>query len=367
MPFPLFRRYGYTMEMKCLGCGKDTLRPKWCSKNCTAKDYRETHREEKRAKARQLLIDDPIEERARRARVAREWRAKHPDGSRKFKRNKDGVGILANPDDVIFYGYKPPFRKFKEGFGYEGVLMYSKSEGRVQCHFCGRLFRMLNNGHLGKVHGMTASEYKEKVGLKQSSALMGEETREKLLARPYNPNHMEELKKAQKRRAERIKKGLPDLQSGFKQRLEKKNERGTCPEQLLDRIRDAVKQLGHTPTMEEFVRLNEGKYYGSIRNTYGTWTNAVMKLGLQTHYKKYTKDKLLDAMRNFYVVHHRSPKWSDMERGLLPSSTAYYYHFKGINHARLLANVPLVIANGKRKSEEWMPTETQRQQMLAKI
>lgn len=327
----------------------------------------EEQRQKKNAKARQKLIDDPVGERARRAQIARNWRAAHPDASRKFQRKKNKVGMLANPDDVIFYGYKPPFRKFEGGFGYEGVLMYSKSEGKVQCHLCGGLFRMLNNGHLVKVHGITAAEYKDKVGLNQSSALMGEETREKLLSRPYNPNHMEELRKAQIRRRERIKKGLPDLQSGFKQSLEKKNERGTCPEQLLDRIRDAVKQLGHTPTLEEFLRLNEGKYTGSIRATYGTWTNAMMKLGLQTHHKSYTKEELLEAMRTFYQVNHRSPKWSDMERGLLPSSTAYYNHFKGINHARLLANVPLVIANGKRKSEEWTPTESQRQQMLAKI
>lgn len=273
--------------------------------------------------------------------------------------------MLANPDDVIFYGYKPPFRKLKDGFGYEGVLMYSKSEGKVQCHFCGRLFRALNNGHLKNVHGLTAAEYKEKVGLKPNTALCGEETREKLLKHGHNPNHMEELRKAQEKRRERKAKGLPDLQSGFKMRLEKKNERGTCPDQLLDRIRDAVKRIGRVPTMEEFVRMNEGKFYGSIRNTYGTWTNAVSKLGLETHHKEYTREQLVNALREFHKLHKRTPKWSDMERGILPSANAYYAKFKSLNEARLEAGVPLVIAYGRRR-EEWQPSELERERMLKK-
>lgn len=309
-------------------CGTETTRPKWCSRLCCMRAFNKANRAEKNAKLRQKLIDNPVEERARRAGVARRWRQNNPDGARKAGRKRNGVGMLANPDDVIFYGYKPPFRKFKGGHGYEGVLMYSKLEGKVQCHFCGGLFRMLNNGHLMKVHGITARQYKEKVGLSQQTALCGEETREKLLKRGHNPNNMAELKKAQEIRRERIAKGLPDKQSGFKLSLEKKNIRGTCPDQLLDRIRDAEKKLGRVPTMEEFLRMNEGKYTGSIRETFGSWTAAVAKLGLKTHHKQYTDEELLEAMRNFYRVHQRSPKWSDMERGLLPGSTAYYSHFK---------------------------------------
>ena len=29
-------------------------------------------------------------------------------------------------ENIIFYGYKEPLTKFKEGFGYRGVLSYSK-------------------------------------------------------------------------------------------------------------------------------------------------------------------------------------------------------------------------------------------------
>lgn len=330
-------------------------------------DQKEINRQKRNAKARQRLIDNPVEERAKRARFAREWRKRHPE-NREYNRKRLGTGEMpSSPDDIIFYGYKPPFRKFKGGFGYEGVLMYSKLDQKVQCHFCGRLFRAINNGHLKKVHNLTAREYKEKVGLSQGSALCGEETRKKLLERGHNPRHMEELRKAQEKRRERKKKGLPDLQSGTKLSLEKKNERGTCPEQLLDRIRDAIKKNGGIiPTMEEFVRMNEGKYYGSIRNTYGTWTNAVEKLGHSTHRNVYSEQDLLDSMQTFYRVHKRTPRWSDMKRGLLPSATAYYGKFRSMNNARLKAGVPLLIQYGHR-SEEWVPTSAQREKMLSKI
>lgn len=350
----------------CLECRAPHSRQKYCSKKCSSRFLQKKHRAVRNERARQRLKENPEEERAKRAKAAREWRARHPEKSRKYNRKRLNVGMLANPDDVIFYGYKPPFRKFKDGFGYEGVLMYSKSEGKVQCHLCGGLFRMLNNGHLLKVHGITARQYKEKVGLSQQTALCGEETREKLLKRGHNPKHMEALKRAQRARRARLRKGLPDLQSGFKLSLERKNERGTCPDQLLERIQDAANKLGRVPTGEEFIKMNEGKYMGSIRNTFGTWTNAVAKLGMKTYREIHTRDTLIAAMQNFFQVHKRTPRWSDMERGLLPSASCYYSHFKNINHARLLAKVPLIVAVGRRH-EEWTPTDSERDVMLTKM
>lgn len=351
--------------MKCKQCKKEKAKKKFCSKLCSSRFLQNKHRDTINANARQRLIDNPVQERMKRAAAARVWRAKNKEHVRIEGRKRKDTGLKYDEKDVIFYGYKPPFRKIKDGFGYEGVLLYDKKQGKVQCHFCGLFFRMLNNGHLNKVHGLTARDYKTKVGLSQQSALCGEETRKKLLERGYNPNHMQELRKAQEKRRQRIKKGLPDKQSGFRLSLEKKNERGTCPEQLLERIRDAAKKLGYTPTMEEFRKMNQGKFYGSIRNTYGTWTEAIKKLGMETHHKTYTREQLLDAMRNFYKVHKRTPKWSDMERGLLPSTGPYYRQFKNLNQARLEAGVPLVLVYGKRR-DEWIPTNIERKQMLQK-
>jgi len=326
----------------------------------------EKQRLAKNAKARQKLIDDPIGERARRALLARNWRKNHPDTSRKFNRERKGTGELSDDSKVLFYGYKEPLRKFEGGFGYSGVLRYSKDKDKVECHFCGRLFRAINNGHLMKVHSLTAEEYKEKTGLAQTTALVGEGTRLKLLERGHNPNYLEELKKAQERRRERIAKGLPDKQSGHKLSLERKNQRGTCPDQLLAIIDRTIKSYGRVPTEEEFLSFHSGKYMGSIRNTYGTWTNALAKLNQRPNNVKYTPEYLIEEMQNFYSVHKRTPRYSDMERGLLPPAAPYYARFKHLNDARLRAGIPLIIRYG-RKSEEWMPTPNERTKMLSKI
>jgi hypothetical protein len=296
-----------------------------------------------------LPKEEQVKLRAKRAMFARNWRKNYPEKSRKANREKLGTGLS---DTVIFYGYKEPLVKFENGFGYRGVLSYSKDADKVQCHFCGLLFRSINNGHLDKCHKLTALTYKEKTGLSPTTALVGEGTRKKLIDRGWNPKHMEELKKAQQNRRDRKAKGLPDLQSGKKMSLEIKNKRGTCPDQLLDKIDKTIKSFGRVPTEEEFLTFHQGKFLGSIRNTYGTWTNALAKLGHRPNNLGFTREELLEAMRNFYKVHKRTPRWSDMERGLLPSGNVYYKNFVSLNMAREEAGVPVLIPLGNRKYDE---------------
>lgn len=361
---------------KCLNCGKDFFfifkgygnpsSRKFCERKCSTRFGNKKYRLIRNHRAKQKLIDDPVGERDRRAKAAKKWRANHPEKSRSFNRSRIKTGELPSEDEVLFYGYKEPLRSFKGGYGYQGVLRYNKIKDKVQCHFCGRLFRAINNGHLQKVHGMTAREYKGKTGLAPTTSLVGEATREKLLVRPCNPNHMVELIKANELRKKRKAEGLKDTQSGHIRSLERYNQKGTCPDQLLDMIEKTAKSFGRTPTQEEFLNFHHGKYIGSIRRTYGTWTNALTKLNRRPQMVIKSKEELIKEIKNFYQVNKRTPKWSDFERGLLPSASTFYRNFKSINHARLLAGVPLVIQTGKMR-DEYMPSEEERQRMLEKI
>lgn len=339
--------------MKCLECKNEITghKRKFCSRLCSGRNIQKRHRLTINANARQRLIDNPIEERRKRAENARKWRASHPESSRAISRGIKNTGNMPAPDDVIFYGYKEPLRKFDGGFGYMGVLSYSKEKDKVQCHICGRMFRAINNGHLGKVHKTTALEYKLRVGLSPTASLVGEGTRKKLFERPVNPNRIEELKKVHKKRNAHIKKTGNDPQIHRKLSLEVKNKRGTCPDQLLDKIDKTIKSFGRVPTEEEFKNFHHGKFLGSIRNTYGTWNKALAKLGHKSYSPRYTREDLLEAMRNFFQVHKRTPRWSDMERGLLPSSTSYYNQFKSLNQARQEAKVPVLIPVGRHHEE----------------
>lgn len=360
------------LSKKCIGCGVVFTvnlgrgsQKKFCTRICCTRNINKRHLEKNKAKARQRLIDNPIEERKMRAEQARNWRKNKKDNYLKANRERNGTGELASEDEILFYGYKEPLRKFVGGYGYQGVLRFNKAKDKVQCHFCGRLFRAINNGHLQKIHGLTASLYKEKVGLSPSASLVGESTREKLYNRPYNPDHMVELKKIHENRRKVIKNTGKDPQSHPKLSLEVKNKRGTCPDQLLDIIEKTAKSYGHTPTAEEFLSFHKGKYMGSIRKTYGTWTNALSKLNMRPHMVVKTREELIKEIQNFYQVHKRTPRWTDFERGLLSGSGCFYRKFKSLNEARLLAGVPLIIQTGRMR-EEWKYTDEEKHKMLSK-
>lgn len=81
---------------------------------------------------------------------------------------------------VTLYHYKEPFMKFEGGFGFQGVLLFDGKTDKVQCHLCGNWMDYLPN-HLMREHSMKASAYKDLVGLRQSTALLNEAQREKLI------------------------------------------------------------------------------------------------------------------------------------------------------------------------------------------
>lgn len=44
---------------------------------------------------------------------------------------------------VTLYNYKEPFMKFKEGYGFQGVLLFDGTSDKIQCHFCGNWYDAL--------------------------------------------------------------------------------------------------------------------------------------------------------------------------------------------------------------------------------
>lgn len=65
-------------------------------------------------------------------------------------------------------------------YGKFGVL--SKEEGKVQCHICGKWYRLLGS-HVVQKHKLLADEYREVFGLGYLTGLLGEEYREKCVKR----------------------------------------------------------------------------------------------------------------------------------------------------------------------------------------
>lgn len=254
-------------------------------------------------------------------------------------------------EQTFFYNYKEPLKPIEGGYGYYGTLAYNEVRDKVQCHICGKLFRFINNGHLNKLHNLTAREYKEKFELAKSTALIGEGTREKMIKRPQvldetlkKKRTKEILNIVKKRKKLKLHGGLTKIS------LEDLNKRGMCPAQLLQRIKDLEIKLGHRPSYNEFIEHYKWRYWQPIRRTFGTWENALKKAGYTTYLdeqrEKYSKENLIQYLKDFYKLNKRTPTQSDCKRGILPKHDVYVKNFGNMNNARMLAHVPIIIKVG---------------------
>ncbi len=269
-----------------------------------------------------------------------------------------------NGIDIYYYNYKEPFIKFKGGFGFEGALGYSLDKKKVQCHFCGEFYKSIRSSHIQTCEGVKryekknnvliedTNDYKDIVGLNRTSALIGEETRLKLIQNAIDCNKKlqvskwndkEQKKERGKKLSERNRR-----RTGEKISMEKRNKSGTCPVQLLERIKEVHQALGHTPTKKEFYNFFKGKYLGAIYQVHGSWVEAVKKAGfipvsLSDEHREYeyTNEQLLQALREFYERFGRLSTSSDHTRGLLPSYWTYTNRFGSINNARRQAELPV--------------------------
>jgi uncharacterized protein YaaR (DUF327 family) len=211
---------------------------------------------------------------------------------------------------VKMYNYKEPFMPFREGYGFMGALVFDGSTDKIQCHFCGDWFNQLGN-HLHKEHNMRASEYKSQVGLRQSTALINEVIRSKLIKSGIE--RFSNIRKGTKHTKETKDKISETLKHNV---MEEKNRRGTCPMQLLDRLKVKARELGRTPTYKEVT------FYDALVNTYGSFKEAVITAGLEYRASGVTVTK-------------RSPKFTFEQ--IVNACSEHYIEFKNIPTTKLLA------------------------------
>ncbi len=251
--------------------------------------------------------------------------------------------------ELILGNYKEPLLEVEEGkgFGYYGALRITPSGDGVQCHLCGLAFPHLSF-HLRWAHEITAKEYRKRFKLSYHARLISEKFREAAKQRrlAWQASLTPEARaKMFKELAAAGKKALQD--NGYKkstEALEVKNKKGTCPDQLLVKIKEAADALGHQPSFAEFNKfVGTYRYINAIRRTFGTWGNALAKLGYKSQRQKkfssYEPEELLIYLKEFAARHHTTPTNSDCARGLIPSASVYKKHFGGIVKARAAAGL----------------------------
>ena len=156
------------------------------------------------------------------------------------------INYLNSPSGKVIIGkYIPPFEENETGFGFKGVALEDKETGQLECCICGKWFKNLAC-HL-RSHKITASEYKKRFGLLQSTALKSRKMRLK------QSEVMSDMRRKHKKH--RMRFGKNNIWAGNRKGKpkadESKNKYGVCDLQIMEKVIELQKELGKTPTLIE--------------------------------------------------------------------------------------------------------------------
>jgi hypothetical protein len=218
---------------------------------------------------------------------------------------------------VKLYDYKEPFIPFYDeslgvGYGFRGAVAFDGDSDKIQCHFCGNWYGSLPH-HIAKEHNMKASEYKERVGLRQTTALINESTREKLIA--TGQERFKNLRPGGKMKEETKEKIRKTLQ---KRTWEHENETATCPAQLIERFKSKWEELGRQP------RYDECGFKTTAVKVFGSWNNFIKEAGgiwkinqwsfKKKPYETIPEEKIVEFYRDYYVKYGKLPSLSNLQK-----------------------------------------------------
>lgn len=199
------------------------------------------------------------------------------------------VEYSGSPTGKAYAGFaKHPLMKQENGFGFQGVLLQSENRALVQCAECGTWLSQLNS-HL-KIHRTTAQQYKEKFGLYATTSLVSDVVSNNLSnsvrKREMHPKMKANVGLFSRRKLQRINGST---------KMEHKNRRGTCPEQLKSEMMWYIHRFHCLPG----AKLRGGLFtkYRTILDRFGTMNNACIAYGLpqRKNFGRYTRYLFADG------------------------------------------------------------------------
>lgn len=270
---------------------------------------------------------------------------------------------LDKENSLTLMHYKEPLKSIPKslGYGYYGAIQITLDGTKLQCHMCGKLFTNVGL-HVSNAHKMPVREYREIYQLAKRTALVSETARksrkDKMFGWWWRLSKAERDRRT-KKRLQALRKWHKSAKSRgytWKTSLETRNKRGTCPDQLIDKIKKMAEKLGRSPRVMDFQNENNGgrRYIYLFKTTFGSFANAVKKAGLEPQKKfiyregkknKHTDEELLDFISIFWQENQRVPTETDYLRGFIPSPQVYKRRFGSIHRARELAGVSTQYAN----------------------
>jgi hypothetical protein len=272
----------------------------------------------------------------------------------KTVRNRDAAaskaGVPYDGRPLLYENYKEPLKQIEKakGYGYYGTVAMTADKELVQCHICGHLYP--NVGLHIRKHKISAERYKEVYKLAAQTALISEPVRrmyqEKVVAKLANKGKLPPWLKEYNEKVQRgeVKHpGSKRKEGGMS--LEKRNELGMCPDQVLEKIKDLADKLGKPPSSTEFIEEYHYRFYHSITFQHGSWEKAVKKACGMTRdeLRHPDKERLLQELLDFHEANKRIPMTSDFNRGMLRDRGVYIRTFGSLNNARIEAGLNAVL------------------------
>lgn len=259
--------------------------------------------------------------------------------------------------DLVYTNYKEPLKTTDTGYGYMGTMAETRDGELLQCYECGGLFASLGQ-HL-RIHKMNSDDYREKFQISKMTPLSSRSTRVKraeVYKHQITPETHQKAVDGLAKYRQDVRDGKREYINGAKEwSLERRNKAGSCPDQLINRLQRLTEaNNGHIGYRK--LAKSHGGLLRSLITTFGNLTNARKAAGLVNKgydVTRYSEAYLLEAMRDFYKLHKRTPLASDFKsENNLPDYKNYTRHWGGINTARLAAGVPLIIPVGNRQFVE---------------
>ena len=262
------------------------------------------------------------------------------------KEEKPRSVLLTGPNDVreiILYKDKAPYDDSGESI--KGGIEYDSEDDTIRCHECGAWFKS-TGGHIRR-HGLSAREYKLKHNLKMATALVSESVRvERIsIAKKYLPAYRLANKEKFDKYLRKLIKGRRGLKKIRTRSVEEANFSKSCPPQALLKLKMLAEQIGRTPTVKEMREY--GISVRGLKWTFGNLENVMKVVGL-IHRRKgskaqliHDKNSLIALLKNFVSVHGRLPSYSDLKRGMLPSSGVFNRVFGSWGNAKKAAGFKL--------------------------
>jgi len=247
-----------------------------------------------------------------------------------------------------------PFEPVANGHGFIGILLLDKMEDKIQCHLCGRWFKLLSP-HLISKHDTTTDLYKRQFGLPLSfplcsrgysqtvSKLALHPERLKHLARGRDPIRLNRILRA------RSKKGLTESYKYAQTNAAFLNKHGLCHDQMLRRFLIVADTVGKEPSQLE-LKQHDLRLWSAIFTRYGNLNTFRKREGFRVIKRApfQNEDSILAAIRSKARLLRRTPNSSDFRVGS-PQLKAILRHFGSWNRALEMAGFHRTPHNHERR------------------